>query len=63
LCFLSLSLSQKRLVTEITIETNQVLVITRRQVTRQVVNFYNQRFQIGLTPQQMQDLVNFLQTL
>jgi hypothetical protein len=27
------------------------------------VNFYNQRFQIGLTPQQMQDLVNFLQTL
>lgn len=29
----------------------------------QVVNFYNQRFQIGLTPQQMQDLVNFLQTL
>lgn len=30
---------------------------------RQVVNFYNQRFQIGLTKQQMQDLVNFLQTL
>ena len=30
---------------------------------QQVVNFYNQRFQIGLTPQQMQDLVNFLQTL
>ena len=29
----------------------------------QVVNFYNQRFQIGLTTQQMQDLVNFLQTL
>jgi cytochrome c peroxidase len=29
----------------------------------QVVNFYNQRFQIGLTSQQMQDLVNFLQTL
>ncbi len=30
---------------------------------QQVVNFYNQRFQIGLTQQQMQDLVNFLQTL
>lgn len=30
---------------------------------QQVVNFYNQRFQIGLTSQQMQDLVNFLQTL
>ncbi len=30
---------------------------------RQVVDFYNQRFQIGLTKQQMQDLVNFLQTL
>lgn len=29
----------------------------------QVVNFYNKRFQIGLTPQQMQDLINFLQTL
>lgn len=29
----------------------------------QVVNFYNKRFQIGLTSQQMQDLVNFLQTL
>jgi len=29
----------------------------------QVVNFYNQRFQIGLTGQQMQDLINFLQTL
>ncbi len=29
----------------------------------QVVNFYNQRFQIGLTAQQMQDLINFLQTL
>jgi cytochrome c peroxidase len=29
----------------------------------QVVNFYNQRFQINLTSQQMQDLVNFLQTL
>lgn len=29
----------------------------------QVVNFYNQRFQIGLTPQQMEDLINFLQTL
>jgi cytochrome c556 len=30
---------------------------------QQVVNFYNQRFQIGLSKQQMQDLVNFLQTL
>lgn len=30
---------------------------------QQVVNFYNQRFQIGLSQQQMQDLVNFLQTL
>jgi cytochrome c peroxidase len=29
----------------------------------QVVNFYNQRFQIGLSQQQMQDLVNLLQTL
>jgi cytochrome c peroxidase len=29
----------------------------------QVVNFYNQRFRIGLTSQQMQDLINFLQTL
>jgi cytochrome c peroxidase len=29
----------------------------------QVVNFYNQRFQINLTSQQMQDLLNFLQTL
>ena len=29
----------------------------------QVVNFYNERFQINLTSQQMQDLVNFLQTL
>jgi cytochrome c peroxidase len=29
----------------------------------QVVNFYNERFQIGLTSQQMQDLINFLQTL
>jgi cytochrome c peroxidase len=29
----------------------------------QLVNFYNQRFQIGLTPQQMEDLINFLQTL
>jgi cytochrome c peroxidase len=29
----------------------------------QVVNFYNQRFQIGLTSQQMQDLIKFLQTL
>jgi cytochrome c peroxidase len=29
----------------------------------QVVNFYNKRFQIGLTSQQIQDLVNFLQTL
>jgi cytochrome c peroxidase len=30
---------------------------------QQVVNFYNQRFQIGLSQQQMQDLLNFLQTL
>jgi len=29
----------------------------------QVVNFYNKRFLIGLTSQQMQDLINFLQTL
>lgn len=29
----------------------------------QLVNFYNVRFQIGLTAQQMQDLINFLQTL
>jgi len=29
----------------------------------QVVNFYNKRFQMGLTSQQMQDLINFLQTL
>jgi cytochrome c peroxidase len=29
----------------------------------QVVNFYNKRFQIGLTERQMQDLINFLQTL
>lgn len=29
----------------------------------QVVNFYNQRFQINLSSQQMQDLINFLQTL
>ena len=29
----------------------------------QVVNFYNKRFQIGLTPQQIEDLINFLQTL
>ncbi len=28
---------------------------------QQVVNFYNQRFQIGLSQQQMQDLINFLQ--
>jgi hypothetical protein len=28
-----------------------------------VVNFYNQRFSIGLTPQQKTDLVNFLNTL
>jgi hypothetical protein len=27
------------------------------------VNFYNQRFQMGLSSQQMQDLINFLQTL
>jgi cytochrome c peroxidase len=30
---------------------------------QQLVNFYNQRFQIGLTSQQMQDLISFLQTL
>jgi cytochrome c peroxidase len=30
---------------------------------QQVVKFYNQRFQVGLTQHQMQDLVNFLQTL
>jgi hypothetical protein len=30
---------------------------------QQLVKFYNQRFQIGLSKQQMQDLVNFLQTL
>ncbi|MGA8200164.1 MAG: hypothetical protein WB814_08880, partial [Candidatus Sulfotelmatobacter sp.] len=30
---------------------------------QQLVSFYNQRFQIGLSKQQMQDLVNFLQTL
>jgi cytochrome c peroxidase len=29
----------------------------------QVVNFYNKRFLIGLTTQQTQDLINFLQTL
>jgi len=29
----------------------------------QVVNFYNERFQINLTSQQMEDLINFLQTL
>jgi cytochrome c peroxidase len=29
----------------------------------QLVNFYNKRFQVGLTPQQMEDLINFLQTL
>jgi hypothetical protein len=29
----------------------------------QVVDFYNKRFQINLTPQQRQDLINFLQTL
>lgn len=29
----------------------------------QLVNFYNQRFQIGLTSGQMKDLINFLQTL
>jgi hypothetical protein len=29
----------------------------------QLVNFYNQRFQIGLSSQQMRDLINFLQTL
>jgi cytochrome c peroxidase len=30
---------------------------------QQLVNFYNLRFQIGLSPQQKEDLVNFLQTL
>lgn len=30
---------------------------------QQVVNFYNQRFQMGLSRRQMQDLVNFLQAL
>jgi len=30
---------------------------------QQVVDFYNKRFQIGLSQQQMQDLINFLQTL
>jgi cytochrome c peroxidase len=30
---------------------------------RQFVNFYNQRFQIGLTDQQKQDLIHFLETL
>src|SRR6202451_3977699 len=30
---------------------------------RQLVNFYNQRFQIDLSEQQMRDLVTFLQTL
>lgn len=30
---------------------------------QQVVDFYNERFQIGLSQQQMQDLINFLQTL
>jgi cytochrome c peroxidase len=29
----------------------------------ELVNFYNKRFQIGLSTQQMQDLINFLQTL
>jgi len=29
----------------------------------QVVNFYNQRFQMGLSAQQVRDLINFLQTL
>jgi hypothetical protein len=30
---------------------------------KQLVNFYNQRFQINLSQQQMTDLINFLQTL
>lgn len=30
---------------------------------KQLVNFYDRRFQIGLTQQQMRDLVNFLQSL
>jgi len=29
----------------------------------QVVNFYDKRFQIGLTSQQKEDLINFPQTL
>jgi cytochrome c peroxidase len=29
----------------------------------EVVNFYDKRFQIGLTPRQMRDLINFLETL
>jgi cytochrome c peroxidase len=29
----------------------------------QIVNFYNKRFQMNMTAQQMQDLINFLQTL
>jgi len=29
----------------------------------QVANFYNQRFQMGMSSQQIQDLINFLQTL
>ena len=29
----------------------------------QVVKFYNQRFQMGMSSQEMQDLINFLQTL
>ena len=29
----------------------------------QIVNFYNKRFQAGFSSQQMQDLINFLQTL
>jgi cytochrome c peroxidase len=28
-----------------------------------LVNFYNQRFRIGLSPQQTQDLIHFLETL
>ncbi len=30
---------------------------------KDLVNFYNTRFQIGLTPQQQQDLINFLNSL
>ena len=35
----------------------------RPRIFPQVVNFYHQRFQMGLTPEQMEDLINFLETL